>query len=340
MEPLLKSTAKGLYCAAGDFFVDPNRGVDRAVVSHAHTDHAHWGCKRYLAASPSEHLLRMRVNAEAEFEFLDYGESLSTGGVEVSFHPAGHMLGSAQIRLEHRGQIVVVTGDYKLGPDPTCKSWVPIKCHTLITESTFGLPVYRWRPHEEIFASINDWWRSTNAQEKCCVIYGYAVGKSQRLLAGLDPSIGPIYTHGAVEKGTDAYRRTGVNLPRTTYVGSLERKHDYRGGIVVAVPSAHGTPWMRRFGKVSTAMASGWMMVRGARRRRSVDRGFVLSDHVDWPELMDAIQACDPESVWVTHGYSDTVARYLNEQGREAHVLQSHRPLATEDDSEAEVDEP
>ena len=330
MNELLRTTELGLFCPVGDFYVDPQRPVDRAVVTHAHTDHARWGCKNYLAAAPSEHLLRMRMNDDAEFQFLNYGESISIHGVDVSFHPAGHMLGSAQVRLEHRGKVAVVTGDYKLGTDPTCESWQPVKCHLLVTESTFGLPVYRWQPEQVIVDSINDWWRATRDEGKCCVLYGYAVGKSQRLLAGLDPSIGPIYTHGAVEKGNDAYRKTGVELPETTYVGSIEGKHDWSGAMVIAVPSAHGSPWMRKFGSVRTAMASGWMAVRGARRRRSVDRGFIVSDHVDWPSLMNAVDLCDPETVWVTHGYSATVARYLQENGRDALAIDSR--LRSDDD--------
>lgn len=336
---ILQSTPLGLYCAQGDFFVDPQRPVDRAVISHAHTDHARWGCRRYLSAKPGEQLLRMRMPEQAEFQFLDYGESVSVGGVNISFHPAGHILGSAQIRLEYRGRIEVVTGDYKLGVDPTCAPWQPIQCHLLVTESTFGLPVYRWRPHSETAAAINEWWRESRDAGKCCVLYGYAVGKSQRLLAGLDPSIGPIYTHGAVEKGTEAYRRTGVSMPQTTYVGSISGKHDWSGGMVVAVPSAHATPWMRRFGPVSTAMASGWMAIRGARRRRNVDRGFVVSDHVDWPELLRAIEACDPECVWVTHGYSSVVARYLMETGRPAEVLESAARGENEDDASSDLSE-
>ncbi len=332
MNELLKTTELGLYCAAGGFYVDPRQPVERAVVTHAHTDHARWGCRHYLAAKTSEHLLRMRMNPDAEFQFLEYAESLTIGGVEISFHPAGHMLGSAQVRLEHRGRVAVVSGDYKLGDDPTCASWEPIACDLFVTESTFGLPVYRWQPDELINASINQWWRESRDEGKCCVLYGYAVGKSQRLLASLDPGLGPIYTHGAVEKGVEAYRKTGVQLPATTHVGAISGKHDWRGAMVVAVPSAHGTPWMRKFGRTSTAMASGWMAVRGARRRRAVDRGFVMSDHVDWPSLLTAVKECDPELVWVTHGYSAAVARYLNENGRDARVIDNHARSETDDD--------
>lgn len=260
----------------------------------------------------------MRMSSDAEFQFVPYGETVRHGRATIQFHPAGHILGSAQVRIEVDGEVAVVAGDYKLGPDATCESWQPIRCHLFVTESTFALPVYRWRDQAEIFASINDWWRQSADEGKCCVLYGYAVGKSQRLLAGLDPDIGPIYTHGAVEKGIEAYRNSGVELPETTYVGSLPRKHDWKGGMVIAVPSAHGTPWTRRFGMTSTAMASGWMMIRGARRRRAADRGFVLSDHVDWPSFLKAIELCDPERVWIHHGYSAVAARYLQSLGRDA----------------------
>jgi putative mRNA 3-end processing factor len=321
MKEFLESTSHGLYCIPGDFHVDPHLPVPRAVVTHAHTDHARWGCKQYLAAKPSELLLRLRMSPDAEFCFLPYGQTVIVGGVQISFHPAGHILGSAQVRLEYRGQVILITGDYKLGADPTCEAWQPIGCHQMISESTFGLPIYRWPSQQATFESINQWWRSSQDDGKCCLLYGYALGKSQRLLAGLDPTIGRIYCHGAVEKGNDVYRRTGVTLPETTYVGSVLGKNDWRGAMVVAVPSVHGTTWTKRFGRCSTAMASGWMAVRGARRQRSVDRGFVLSDHVDWPSLLTAIEACNPDTVWLTHGYTATVARYLVEQGRDARVL-------------------
>lgn len=341
---LLETTPAGLHCPVGGFYVDPVRPVDRAVITHGHSDHARWGCRHYLSAKPGEPILRMRLGNEAEFEFLEYGEPRTIGGVHVSLHPAGHMLGSAQVRLEYRGEVAVVTGDYKLQSDATCADFEPVRCHTLVTESTFGLPIYQWREDVEIFADINDWWRTSAEEGKCCLLYGYAVGKSQRLLSGLDSSIGPIYTHGAVEKGVQAYRRSGVELPETMAVtqriemagqandakseanesaGKSPRKRshkrtaklDWAGSIVVAVPSAHGTPWMRKFGSVSTAMASGWMAVRGARRRRAVDRGFVLSDHVDWSGLMNAIVWSEAEDIWVTHGSTAVVSRFLNEGG-------------------------
>ncbi len=334
MRTLLQQTSRGFYCPQGDFYVDPHRPVGRAVITHAHTDHARWGSRLYLAARSSEHLLRMRMSPDAEFQFADYGETISIGGVNVSFYPAGHILGSAQVRLEYRGRIEVVTGDYKLGSDATCESWQPLRCHLLVTESTFGLPVYRWPDQNSVFESINQWWRENQSQDQCSILYGYAVGKSQRIIAGLDPSIGPIFCHGAVEKGNEAYRQTGVALPPTIHTSNTEKSQRWAGAMIIAVPSAHGTPWLKRFGKISTAMASGWMAVRGSRRRRSFDRGFVLSDHVDWPSLLESVDACDPETVWVTHGYSAVVARFLREGGRDAISLDRwQRPDTEEEDS-------
>ncbi|MEM8734347.1 MAG: ligase-associated DNA damage response exonuclease [Planctomycetota bacterium] len=330
---MLSHTARGLYCPAGDFYIDPVEPVDRAVITHAHADHARAGSRRYLASAESEHLLRYRLGEDAEFQFLNYGESVNQGGVDISLHPAGHILGSAQVRLEYQGQVAVVTGDYKLGDDATCASWEPIQCHLLVTESTFGLPVFRWPSQESVFDAINHWWRASAKSGHCCMLYAYAVGKSQRLLAGLDPSIGEIFTHGAVEKGTDAYRRTGVILPATTHVAEAGDRKDWSGCLVLAVPSAHGTSWTKRFRLTTTAMASGWMAVRGSRRRRSVDRGFVLSDHVDWPSLLEAVEACGPNDVWVTHGTSAVVARYLNEKGYNAKVLESARRDTEEESS-------
>lgn len=321
VDDLLQLTPRGLYCELGGFYVDPYEPVERAIVTHAHSDHARPGCRKYLAALPSQHLLRLRLTEEAEFTFVDYGQSLDVGGVKVSFHPAGHILGSAQVRLEYRGRVEVVSGDYKLESDLTCKAWEPVVCHRLISECTFGLPVFRWPDSAVIAGEINQWWRAAAEEGKCCLLYGYAVGKSQRLLSLLDVSIGPIYTHGAVEKACQAYRVSGVSLPDTEYVGAVERRDTWAGALVLAVPSAHGTSWTRRFGNCTTAMASGWMMIRGTRRRRSMDRGFVISDHVDWPSLLRAITESRAESIWLMHGYTVAVARYLRELGKDALAL-------------------
>ncbi len=320
-QDLLRLTDSGLFCEAGGFYIDPWKPVSRAVITHAHADHARPGSRHYLGCEASRELFRLRLPNDAEFQFLQYGETLNIGGVALSLHPAGHMLGSAMVRLEKRGFVALVTGDYKLGDDLTCESWQPIQCNLMVTESTFGLPIYRWHDQATTYRQINDWWKQSVAGGMCCVLYGYAIGKSQRLLAGLDQTLGPIYTHGAVENGVAAYRLSGVNLPETIQVNGDHKRSDFVGAMVVAVPSAHGTPWMRKFGDVTTAMASGWMTIRGARRRGSVDRGFVLSDHADWPGLLEAIRLCQPEHVWVTHGQTAVMARHLQSLGYAAKVL-------------------
>jgi putative mRNA 3-end processing factor len=320
---LLHLTDRGLYCAAGDFYIDPWASVDRAVVTHAHGDHVAWGCRAYLTASPGSQILESRLEAGSRVRGAAYGERLDLNGVCLSLHPAGHILGSAQVRLEYGGEVWVVSGDYKTDADPTCTAFEPIPCHTFVTESTFGLPIYRWPRPETVFAEIHSWWRSNQMAGRATLLLGYALGKTQRLLAGLDPTVGPILTHGAVERMTELYRSAAVLLPPTRHVTAVEARADRLGALVLAPPSADATPWARRLGQYSSGFASGWMAVRGARRRRSVDRGFAISDHVDWPSLMDAIAATGADRVWVTHGYSSVVVRWLRERGLDASAIQT-----------------
>jgi len=326
---LLESDRNGLFCGTGNFYIDPWAPVERALITHGHSDHARAGSAAYLCSPDCEGVLRARIGVDANIETLAWGARLPIGGVSVSFHPAGHVLGSAQIRVEHRGEVWVVSGDYKLAPDPTCKPFEPVRCNTFITESTFGLPIYRWQPPEETVAQVNAWWRKNQEQGKCSVLFGYPLGKSQRLLSGLDPEIGPIFCHGAVQRMNDVYRASGVALPQTV------RECDFSRAMVMAPPSALGSPWLKRFGTYSTAMASGWMRIRGTRRRRSMDRGFVLSDHADWPGLLHAIGETGADCVLVTHGYRAPLVRWLQEQGREARALETKY----EGEGEAESEE-
>jgi putative mRNA 3-end processing factor len=314
---VLQLSESGLYCPAGDFHIDPWGPVDRAVITHSHADHARPGSKRYLTAQPGERLLQMRLGDAAAIEGTPYGETVVWNGVRISLHPAGHILGSAQVRLERGGEVWVVSGDYKVEPDPTCAPFEPLRCHTFVTESTFGLPIYRWRPQAEVFDQIHYWWRRNQERGKASLLLAYALGKAQRVLAGLDPSIGPIYTHGAVEKVNTVYRAAGVALPETIHAVTAGER-DWSRALILAPPQANGTPWIRRFGPVSTGFVSGWMRIRGARRRRSLDRGFVLSDHADWPALLDAIHATGAKSVGVTHGYRHPLARWLEDHGTAA----------------------
>jgi putative mRNA 3-end processing factor len=334
---LVVARPEGLYCPPGDFYIDPWRPVARAVITHAHGDHARRGHGAYLAAAPGEGVLRARLG-EVALDVLPYGHAIEHHGVRVSFHPAGHVLGSAQVRLEHRGRVWVVSGDYYVAGathdpcehNPTCTPFEPVRCDVFITESTFGLPIYRWRPQREVFADIDAWWQANAEAGRASLLMGYAFGKAQRLLAGVDASIGPIVVHGAVQTLNRAYRAAGVSLPPTRHLSEIADASILRRALVVAPPSVQGTTWVRRFGEPSDAFASGWMQLRGTRRRRGVDRGFALSDHADWPGLQRAIGATGAERVIVTHGYEAVMVRWLQEQGLEAGAFVTE--YGTEDD--------
>jgi putative mRNA 3-end processing factor len=339
---LISLTARGLYCKQGDFYIDPWKPVDKAVLTHAHSDHAYRGNRRYLVCKEGEALARIRLDPDAHISSQPYGKKATINGVKLSFHPAGHILGSSQVRIEYKGEVWVVSGDYKLTPDPTCAPFEPVKCNHFITEATFGLPIYRWPDPQDVFEEINGWWRRNAERGKASVIFAYSLGKAQRVLAGIDRSIGLVLTHGSVERLTQAYREAGVDLAPTTYAGGVTDKKKFAGSLVVGPPSAQATTWLRRFGPQSTGFASGWMMIRGARRQRAVDRGFVLSDHADWPELNDAIRATNADTVYVTHGFSEEVVRWLNETGMHAVPLKTQfvgddAPELLDEESEAKL---
>jgi len=311
--PLLEVTPAGLWCAAGGFHVDPWAPVARAVVTHAHADHARRGSASYLGAASSLPLLRLRLGEATPIEGLPFGETRRLGEVTLSLHPAGHVLGSAQVRIEHRGEVWVVSGDYKTAPDPTCEPFAPVGCHTFVSESTFGLPIFRWRPAAEVADEIRRWWRSNADEGRPSVLFAYALGKAQRLAAALAGEPRPLVVHGAVRACMDGYRSAGVTLPPAHAAHELSRE-ELRGALVLAPPSAQGSPWMRRFPGASTAFASGWMRLRGMRRQRRVDRGFAVSDHADWAALLATIAATGAERVAVTHGYTGPLVRFLREQ--------------------------
>jgi putative mRNA 3-end processing factor len=320
-ENLIEPTEKGFFCPAGGFYIDPGRPVARAVITHAHADHARPGCESYLATPACARLLEARLGAAVKIQELAYGEPLDVNGIRLSLHPAGHILGSAQVRLERGGQVWAVTGDFKLQPEPTCAPFEPLRCHTLITESTFGLPVFAWPEPGEVAAEVNAWWRRNGEQGRPSLLFAYSLGKAQRIAARLDAGIGPVFTHGAVEPIMDVYRQCGIHLCPTRPVSDALGKDGFKGALVLAPPAAEGSPWIRRFPDASRAFASGWMRIRGNRRRRALDRGFVLSDHADWRGLLSAIDACGAERVWVTHGFAEELVRYLVEKGTAAAVV-------------------
>ncbi|HSX60793.1 MAG TPA: ligase-associated DNA damage response exonuclease [Tahibacter sp.] len=315
---LIVATAEGLHCPAGGFHIDPLLPVPRAVITHGHSDHARAGMGCYHVAAESLPLLRWRLG-EADCRVHAYGETFELGRTRVSLHPAGHVLGSAQVRVECDGAVWVVSGDYKRQPDPTCAAFEPLRCDTFVTETTFALPVYRWPDTPAVAADIHAWRAECAEAGEAAVLYCYALGKAQRLLAELAPGLDrPVLLHGAIAAGVEVYRAAGIALPPTELVVDQARASDYAGRLVLAPPSAAGSPWMRRFRRAQTGFASGWMQVRGNRRRRNVDRGFVVSDHADWPALLATIEATRATRVVAMHGDSDALVRVLRERGLDA----------------------
>ncbi len=318
---VLEVTSRGIYCRAGGFYIDPWRPVDRALITHGHADHARAGHKRYLSTQAAAPVITHRLGVVPET--VKYGEIRDISGVSVSFHPAGHVPGSAQIRVEHKGEVWVVSGDYKIEPDGLSEPFEPVRCHAFITECTFGLPVFNWRPQADVMADVNAWWRACAAQGQVAALGAYSLGKAQRILANLDTSIGPILTHGAVENTNEVLRGQGYGLPETVHVTAETPKSAWAGGLVIAPPSALNGSWIKRFGAVSQAHASGWMALRGVRRRRAADRGFVMSDHADWAGLNTAIKATGAERIFVTHGYTSVFRRWLEAEGYDAQVVET-----------------
>ncbi len=310
--PLLIFNDKGIYCEKADVYIDAWRPVDNCIVTHGHADHSRWGHKKYITHHHNVPIIKHRLG-DITVTGKAWRETFVINGVTFSLHPAGHIVASSQVRVEYQGEVWVFTGDFKTEDDGLATPYEPVPCHTFITECTFGLPAFTWEPQARVFEDINTWWAQNKAEKKTSVLFGYSLGKAQRLLKHLDTSIGTIYTHGAVENMTDVLRENYA-LPETHRVTRETKKEDLLGNIVVAPPSAHGGTWIRKMVPYETASASGWMTFRGARRRRAIDRGFVLSDHADWEGLIDSIKATSCEKVIATHGYTDIFSRYLREE--------------------------
>lgn len=329
--PLLEFTGKGIFCSAAGVYLDPWKPVDKAIISHGHADHSRWGHKKYITHHRNAPIISHRLG-DINVSGMDWGETFTINNVKFSLHPAGHIIGASQIRVEHQGEVWVFTGDYKTGDDGISTPYEPVKCDTCITECTFGLPAFKWRPQQEVFKDINQWWAENQSEKKTSVLFGYSLGKAQRLLKYLDTDIGKIYTHGAIENMTEVLRPM-VDFPTTERITKETKKEELLGNIVLAPPNAHGSPWIRRMVPYVTAAASGWMTFRGARRRRAIDKGFVLSDHCDWNGLLESIKATGAEKIICTHGYSDIFSRYLREQGYDARTEETQYG---EEDAETE----
>lgn len=316
---MLKFTKRGIYCPRADIYIDPWEPVGGAVVTHGHSDHARWGMGRYLCHPHTAAILRLRLGATIAIQELEYGEAITVNGVRISLHPAGHIIGSAQVRLEYGGEVWVVSGDYKLISDGISIPYEPLRCHSFVTESTFGLPIYRFPKPASVLSEINYWWRQNAADGFNTVFLAYALGKSQTLLHHLDTTTGPVFLHGAVANVNAALERIGYRFAGE-YIAQDTDRAAVKSAAIIAPPSALGSPWLKKLTPYRIALCSGWMQLRGTRRRRGVDRGFVLSDHADWEQLNQAVVAAGAETVYVTHGYEGPFARWL----REEHGLRAH----------------
>jgi len=319
--PLLVFNQKGIYCEAADVYLDPWKPVKKAIISHGHADHSRWGHQQYITHHTNVPIIKHRLG-DISVTGKAWNETFTINGVKFSLHPAGHIVGSSQIRVEHKGEVWVFTGDYKTEDDGLAVPYEVVKCHTFITECTFGLPAFKWLPQQQVFNDINNWWQQNQDDGRTSILFGYSLGKAQRLLKHLDTSIGKIYTHGAVKNMTEVVREI-ADLPPTEKITRDTKKEDIKGNIVIAPPSTHGSPWIKKMVPYVTASASGWMTFRGARRRRAIDKGFVLSDHCDWQGLLTSIKATGAEKVICTHGYTDIFSRFLAEQGYDARTEQT-----------------
>lgn len=326
---LLVFTKKGIYCPLAEAYLDPWSKVEKAIISHAHMDHARWGNAKYISVLESKSILAHRLGA-INLNTYRYGEPFKINGVEFCFFPAGHIPGSAQIRVRANGQTWVYSGDYKVQPDGISEPFEPVKCNTFITESTFALPVFQWQAQDQVFESMRQWCMENHQQGITSVLLGYTLGKAQRIIYGIKELPLKIFTHGAIQPMNELLQ-TSCNLPTTYPITASTTKEETRGQIIIAPPSALNTPWLKKRAPYKTAFVSGWMHLRGMRRRRSVDQGFVLSDHADWNGILEAIKATGCERVITTHGYQNELAQYLTEIGYQSES--QHSLFNTEEDN-------
>lgn len=332
--PLIEFTDKGLYCPAGKFYIDPWKPVEKAVITHAHSDHARWGSQYYLCHHDSKPILQLRLG-DNNYQSIGWNEPINMDEVKVSLHPAGHIIGSSQVRVEYKGEVWVVSGDYKTENDGISGAFEPVRCHTFITESTFGLPIYNWKPQEAIYTDIRNWIHTNQLAGKTSVLIAYSLGKAQRVMKAVAPLTDKLFVHGAIWNVHEVLVKAGWDLPAVTRITPELSKEAHKGHVIIAPPSADGTPWMRRFAPYSVGVCSGWMQVRGHQRRRNADAGFSLSDHADWKGLLEAVKSTGAEKVFVTHGFQAAFSRYLNEQGIAAGEVKTEYGVEEEENTEA-----
>jgi putative mRNA 3-end processing factor len=335
----IKFTKKGIYCIPGKFYLDPWYPVDYAIISHGHADHSRPGNKYYLCQNDSKAIIKHRLGQDISIESLGYNEPKNINGVQVSFFPAGHVIGSAQIRLEYKGYVIVFSGDYKTQPDFISTPYEPVKCHEFITESTFGLPIYKWKKEEELQAELQNWVLQNQQNNRTSVFLGYSLGKAQRIMKLIE-DVDDIYVHTAINNLNNAISGSGIKLPETTLLNYDFKKADIQNKIVILPPALLGSRMLKKIPNAATAICSGWMHIRGNRRWKGVDAGFSISDHADWDGLLEAVKATGAEKVHVTHGSQAVFSKYLNEIGIEAYELKTEfgeDEFAKEEDDKKET---
>jgi putative mRNA 3-end processing factor len=320
---LLKLTDKGLYCEQGNFYIDPLKPVEKAIITHAHSDHAKAGHGSYLCHPITKKLLQVRLG-KYSYQSIEWGESLYINGIHISLHPAGHVAGSSQIRLECMGEVWVASGDYKTYDDEISGLFEPIQCNTFITESTFGLPVYQWKSQKENYKEIQNWILNNQSTQHQSIFFAYSLGKAQRIAMAAAEVCKEIYVHASVWNIHQALREIGIPLPEVHKIDTDNRRTISKSAVIIAPASASETPWMKKFGDHKTAYCSGWMLIRGQAKRNAADYAFAISDHADWNGLLSAIENTNAEKVLVTHGFTSILSKYLNENGKEAYALENN----------------
>ncbi len=328
----IKFTKKGIYCIPGKFYLDPWYPVDYAIISHGHADHSRWGNKHYLCHQDSKNILLHRLGKDISIETLNYNQIKTINGVKVSFFPAGHIIGSVQIKLEYKGKVVVFSGDYKTNADFITTPFEPVKCHEFITESTFGLPIYSWKTEAELQSQLQQWIANNQRQNKTSVFFGYSLGKAQRIMSLVD-GVDEVYVHSAINNLNQAISKSGIVLPKSKLITSDFNKKDIQNKIVILPPALLGSKLLKKIPNAATAICSGWMQIRGNRRWKGVDAGFAVSDHADWNGLLSAVKATEAEKVYVTHGSQAVFSKYLNETGIESQEVVTE--YGTEDNEDA-----
>ena len=309
---LIKYTSSGLYCELADLWIDPNKPVKRAIITHAHMDHFTFGCEEYISTYETAIILKERIGKGINIKTYDFCEDFKINGINFSLHPSGHILGSSQIKLTLADEKWLITGDFKRQRDETCKEYEKVKTDFIISESTFGLPIFKWDEPQNTATDITKWVNSS--QEKTSILFCYSLGKAQRLLNEISKTNfkNKIYTHSTIHKMNNCYKKLGVEVIDTRKFDQKKNNEDLKGSLILLPPSLNKNSFIKNFKEIQTGFASGWMSIRARRKRSGYDKGFAISDHADWEAILNTIKESKAKNVFFHHGDSEALNRYLN----------------------------